>query len=121
VEVQASRQAAFAGAPLRVTLGARYADLETDPYRRYDGLWTKGPSAQFTSASLRLAGAARGQFNPFAQISEPVDGEGETWRLIGLEREDSAARFSFSASLGEVSEPYTGDATRGEMRLNWRF
>jgi hypothetical protein len=110
------------GVPLKVDLGARYADLTTSPFRREDGLWTAGPQAEFTTASFGVSGGGgAGDVIPYARISEPVSGQGEGWRMIGVQMFEPSSRFAFDASIGEVSEPHTGDSAKGEVRMSWRF
>jgi hypothetical protein len=121
-EAQASRRLAVAGASFDVTAGASYVDLESDAYRRDDGLWTAGPTAQFTTASVSLAlHRENGGLAPFVQLAEPVSGAGEGWRLVGVRMGKPQARFSAEAAAGETEDPYAGAATRIETHVSWRF
>ncbi len=122
MELQASRPFEIAGAPLELDLGVRHVDLVTAPYRRQDGLWTAGPSARATTASAGLAVRdAIGGLTPYAQVAEPVSGEGEGWRLVGVRMSRPRSGFAFDAMLGEVDAPFADAATRVEARLSWRF
>jgi hypothetical protein len=121
-ELQASQIIYTHEAPLKLDVGVRYANLSTSPYRRDDGLWAAGPAAEFATASFGIAGGvAFDGLVPYAQFAEPLSGEGEAWRQIGVRLLEPSQRFSFDASIGEVREPYEKTATRGELRLTWRY
>src|SRR5690606_10464817 len=115
MEVQAARAVTVAGAPLAVDFGLSHVHLDTNPYRREDGLWAAGPQGRRTTASLGVAlHRESGGLAPYARIAEPVSGAGEAWRLVGVRMGRPQARFGFDAMLGEIDDPFARTSIRAE-------
>ncbi|MCG8444055.1 MAG: hypothetical protein MI723_19810, partial [Caulobacterales bacterium] len=123
-EAFAGRDLRLLGAPFVFDLGARYADLVADDYRREDGLWIAGPEARFATASAGLtlqADPAHAGFVPYMRVSGPVWGEAEAWRAAGVRFAGGDHGVAIDLAVRETRELDDVVDRQGEVRLNLRF